>query len=219
MDFSVGISTIHDTRKVEEMGTLVKLCPKSSLESLLGVLKCLGLAEKIEMGQNTKDVTRHTSRSEDVEELHSLHLKTIVSVNHEKDDVSNLCDIDHSLEFVGTLDKSQALLLGSDDRDGTLGVSNCFLGISSDERLHQSRLSYTGRANNGNESRRGLIGQSVDERDMETLFFDLLMVISIVDYRWRGWEDVLHLAISRLVFEACRAWQKKRPLDCALQQR
>jgi hypothetical protein len=54
---------------------------------------------------------------------------------------------------------------------------------------------------------------------METLFLDLLRMISIAEYRWRGWEDILHLAILRLVFEAYRAWQKKRPWDCALQQR
>ena len=195
MDFSVRVSAVHDTGKVEEMSTLVQLRPKSPLESLLGVLECLRLAEEIKMGQDTKDVTRHTSSGKDVEKLHSLHLKAKVSINHQEDDVGNLCDVDHSLELVGALDEGQSLLLGRNNCNGTLRVRYRLFGISSNERLHQSRLSYTGRANDGNKARRGLIGQSVDERDMKTLLFDLSMIVSIVELYRKVMRRDLHLAI------------------------
>jgi hypothetical protein len=203
VDFAIGVSSIHDTREIEEMRALVQLGPQSLLEPLLGILERLGLSEQVEMGQDAKHVSRHTRGGEDVEELHSLHLEAVVSVNHEKDNVGHLGDVDHGLELVGAFDKGQALLLGSDDGNGALRVGYRLLGVSSDKRLEESRLAYAGRTDDGDEARRGLIGQSVDEGNMEALFLDLFVVVSITYHQSSLRNVVLHPAISLLVVEAC----------------
>jgi hypothetical protein len=71
------------------------------LETLLLRLEGLLLAEKIEVGQDTKDVTRHTTGRQDVQELHRLHLEAIVSVNHEQDNVDNLGYVHHGGQRIG----------------------------------------------------------------------------------------------------------------------
>lgn len=125
------------------------------------------------MCQDTKDISRHTRRSEDVEELHSLHLKAVVSVDHEEDNVGNLGDVDHGLELVGTFEEGQALLLRGDDGDGPLRVGDGLFGIPSDQRLEERRLADAWRADDGNQAWRGDVGESVDEGNMEALFLDL----------------------------------------------
>src|SRR6478736_3229775 len=115
MDFAVGISAVHNTGEVKKVGALVQLCPKPPLETLLGILQRLWLPEKIEMCQDTKDVSWHTCSGKNVEKLHSFHLKAVISINHQEDNIGNLCDVDHGLQFVWALDKGQALLLRCDD--------------------------------------------------------------------------------------------------------
>src|SRR5687768_13825790 len=75
VNFSIGVSAVHDTREVEKVGALVQLSPQPPLQSLFGVLEGLRLPEKIEMCKDTEDVSWHTCRSEDVQELHSLHFE------------------------------------------------------------------------------------------------------------------------------------------------
>lgn len=125
------------------------------------------------MGEDAKDVSGHTGGGKDVKELHSLHLESEVSIDHQEDNVGDLCDVDHGLEFVGAFDEGQSLLLGGDDRDRSHGVLDGFLCISSNEGLEEGGLSYTGGANDGNESWGRFIGDTVDGGDVKTLLFDL----------------------------------------------
>jgi hypothetical protein len=135
VNLTIWVSAIHDTGKVKQMSALVELCPQSSLKVLFGILQCGRLAEQIQVSQDTKDVAGHTSSGQDVEKLHSLHLETVVAVNHEKNDIGNLGDIHHGFQLVGTLHERQSLFLRGNDGDGALGIGKSLLGISSDERF------------------------------------------------------------------------------------
>lgn len=125
------------------------------------------------MCEDAEDVAGHTSSGQDVEKLHRLHLEAVVAVDHEQDNVRDLGDVDHGLQLIGTLEEGKALLFRGDDRDGALGVGDRFLGVSADQRLEKSRLSDARRSDNGDEARRCLVRQSVDEGHMEALLFDL----------------------------------------------
>ena len=125
------------------------------------------------MGEDAKDVAGHTRGGKNVKELHSLHFEAEVSIDHEKDNVGDLCNIDHGLEFVGAFDEGQSLLLGGDDRDRSHRILDGFLCISSDERLEKGGLSYARGAYDGDESWGWFIGETVDGGDMKTLLFDL----------------------------------------------
>lgn len=173
VDFAIRISAVHHARQVEEVSALVQFGPQSALETLLGILEGLWLAEQVEMCEYTKDVSRHTGGCQHIKELHSLHFKAVVSVNHQQDNVGNLGNVHHGLELVGAFDKGQALFLGCHNRNGTLGVRDGFLGISADQRFQQGRLADSRRADNGHQAWRGFIGKSVDEGYVESLFFDL----------------------------------------------
>ena len=66
------------------------------------------------------------------------------------------------------------------------------LGVAFYERLDQSCLAYPGRANHGDNDRRSFLWQSVDQRDMQSLFFDLETFSSItrpcLEHRPTSWE-------------------------------
>lgn len=57
-------------------------------------------------------------------------------------------------------------------------------GVTFYERLDQSCLAYPGGSNHGDNDRRSLLRQSVDQRDMQSLFFDLETFSSIVHRCW-----------------------------------
>jgi hypothetical protein len=57
-----------------------------------------------------------------------------------------------------------------------LRVGYRLFGISADEGLEEGGLADAGRADDGDEARRGLIGEPVDEGSMESLLFDLRIV-------------------------------------------
>jgi hypothetical protein len=62
------------------------------------------------------------------------------------------------------------LLFGAQERLAILTLKTGHIGAN----LQQCCLAHTWRPNNGNESRGWFLWDSVDERDMETLFLDLL---------------------------------------------
>lgn len=58
------------------------------------------------------------------------------------------------------------------------------LGVAFYERLDQSCLAYPGRSNHGDNDRRSFLRQSVDQRDMQSLFFDLETFSSRINPCW-----------------------------------
>ncbi len=96
------------------------------------------------------------------------HFKAIRAVNHQQDQIRNLRNVDHGVEVVVALQERDTFLLPADDGDGTLNLVEGLFGVSPDERLHQSGLSDSRRADDSNNSRwRLVIWRAVDQGDME----------------------------------------------------
>jgi hypothetical protein len=53
------------------------------------------------------------------------------------------------------------------------------LRVPANERLDQSSFAYAGRADDADDDGGSFFGEAVDERDVEALFFDLCISISI----------------------------------------
>lgn len=67
-DLGVGVATVHDSREVEELGSLVDFLPEPRLEGLLLGSKGSSLLDEIEMSEDSDDFGESVSL-EDVEEL------------------------------------------------------------------------------------------------------------------------------------------------------
>lgn len=111
------------------------------LQAFLGHLQGALLLEKIEVGKDTENIARHTAGRQSVQKFHSLHLESIVSINHQKNDICDLGHVDHGCEGVGrTFHKGEALLLRGDNSQRALGGAECLLGIAADQRLDEGGL-------------------------------------------------------------------------------
>ena len=114
-----------------------------------------------------------------VQELEGLHLEPEAAVDHEKNQVRNLAQIDHRRDVVGTLDERQTPVLSADDRDGAAYVGQCLLRVLLDERLlltnddnthfNQRRLADLGRTHHDDHHRRVCTGRSVRQRSVDLL--------------------------------------------------
>lgn len=89
------------------------------------------------------------------------------------------------------------------------------LGVAFYERLDQSCLAYPGRSNHGDNDRRSFLRQSVDQRNMQSLFFDLetFQLNNKLVLRAIG----VHRGSGQLVCANGRGWRTQRPSDWILQ--
>lgn len=75
------------------------------------------------MGEDAEDISRHAAGIQHIQKLHSLHLETIITINHEQYDIGDFGDINHASEGVGwALDEGQTALFGRDDSEGAGGL-------------------------------------------------------------------------------------------------
>ena len=171
------------------------------LETLLRVLQCALLLDQIEVGKETDDLGETVSLK-DIEELESFlilaspslqdthHLKAEASVDHPQHEVDDLAKVDHGVQVVAALDKSDTPSLSRDNSNRSLRVVQVVLRVSPDERAEERGLPHTGRSDDtDDDGRRGhaalvhtlslllghlaLLGVAVDERDMEPLLADI----------------------------------------------
>ena len=143
LNLCVRISTVDDTGKVEQFGTIVDFSPETMFQTLLGGLERLCLFNEVEMSQYANDLGK-TMRLQDVEELHGLHLEAVVSIDHEQTDIHHFRNIDHGGERVGrTFYECEAAALRGNDgkRSGWRGKR--LLGVAPDQTLDERGLAHT----------------------------------------------------------------------------
>lgn len=138
MNFAVRITAVDHTGEVKQLCAIVQLAPKTVLEPLLCRAQCALLLEQIQMGQDTEDIAGHTAGSQNVQELHCLHLITIVGIDHEKHNIRNLGHIDHAREgFRRTLEESESPLLGRNNGQWALRRAEGLLRITADQGFNE----------------------------------------------------------------------------------
>lgn len=83
----------------------------------------------------------------------TYHFEAERSVNHEQHQVHHFAQVDHAVQVVSALHKSDSPCLARDDRDRPLRLIEVVLGETPDERAEQGGFADTGRAddtdNNG----------------------------------------------------------------------
>ena len=67
-DFLVGVSTVDDTRKVEQLGALVYLCPEPFLEPFLCISLHADFVNQVKMCQDPNDFGKSMGLK-DIQEL------------------------------------------------------------------------------------------------------------------------------------------------------
>ena len=87
-------------------------------------------------------------------------------------------DIDHTRKRVGrTFQKSKPPPLRSDDGQRTARRCEVMFGVSFDQGFDERSLPYSWWSDNSNDDGGRLLGQAVDERNMESLLFDLVLAL------------------------------------------
>ena len=71
---------MHHAGEIEQLRSLVNLCPKSLLQILLGPLESFGILEGVKVSKDTHN-TREPMDLTDVQKLKDLHLKAKAGVN------------------------------------------------------------------------------------------------------------------------------------------
>ena len=80
VDLSPLVVPKHHAGQVEQLGSLIDLCPESVFESFLGLLQRLVVLHTVQMGEDAHDA-RKTVDLGDVEKLKGLHLKTKTGID------------------------------------------------------------------------------------------------------------------------------------------
>ena len=115
------------------------------------------------MLRNSKVSCEGVNTASTKDRLVTNHLETIRAVDHEKDEVCDLCNVDHGIQVAIALDERYPLLLSADHCDWSLYMVKRLLRITSDQTLHQSCFPDSRWSDNSYDDRRRLvIGSSVD---------------------------------------------------------
>lgn len=94
LNLSIWIPSIYDTGEVEELCSLIDFGPKSLLEGLLCRALDGNLFDQVEMCQDTDNLWEPMSLK-NVEKLKGFHFKAKAGINHEKNEICNLSNVDH----------------------------------------------------------------------------------------------------------------------------
>ena len=151
------------------------------LQPLLRISQCTKFPKKIKVREDAKDISRHTARSQDVQEFHRLHFEAKVAVDHEEDDVRNLGDINHTGEGVcGAFYECQTSSLRGNNCKWSSGSGKRMLGVSLDEGFDECRFAHSWRPDDSDDDGRRLFRQAIDKRYMEALFFNIVRADSLL---------------------------------------
>lgn len=80
----------------------------------------------------------------------TYHFEAKRSVNHEQHQVHHFAQVDHAVQVVSALDKSDTPCLAGDYRDRSLRLVEIVLGETPDQRAKQGGFADTGRADDPN---------------------------------------------------------------------
>lgn len=139
--FTVGVAAIDNSGKVEKLGTIVQLAPEAVLQAFLGSTQGALLLEKVQVGQDTENISGHTVRAQNVQKFHSLHLEAIISVDHQKHNIRDLGHIDHAGEGVGgAFEEGKAAPFGGHNSQRSLRGTEGLFCVSTDQGLDKCRF-------------------------------------------------------------------------------
>lgn len=138
------------------------------LQSLLGFGYRFGGLDLVQMCKNTHHFGESMS-FENVQELKSFHLKSKARIDHEEHQVSDLRDIAHRVEIIGTFKKGDPPFFTSHYGDRAATPFDILLRIVSDQRSDERGFTTAFGANNCNlesDQTTDLEGESTDERSL-----------------------------------------------------
>ena len=113
-----------------------------------------------------------------VEEFENFHFEAEGGVDQDQDEVGHFGDVDHHVDVVRALQKSEPALFPGHDRHGALDVGDGLAREVLDQALQQRRLADLGRADDGDDDRRRLRRRSVDDRNSSPLLSDVFFPAS-----------------------------------------